>query len=197
MNKQKKFEEIKKEIEDLDDSPLYEFRKDNGYKFVVGDGSLDADVMFIGEAPGKTEAETGKPFVGQAGNVLDDLLKKAGLKRKDVYITSVLFDRPPKNRDPKKEEIQVYLPYLKELIELIEPQVIVTLGNFAIKTLSKEFYFSDDFDTLRMDHGKVIETKIDDKKVKVFPTYHPAAVFYNRTLQETIEQDFRDLKKII
>lgn len=197
MDKKQKFEQIKKEVEELKTSPLYKYRKSNDYKPVIGEGSLDAKVMFIGEAPGKNEAETGRPFVGSAGNILNGLLKKAGLEREDVFITSILFDRPPNNRNPKKKEIEVYKPYLKKIVSLIDPDVIVTLGNFAIKTLSEEYYFSDEFGTLRTDHGKVMRTKVNDKNKKTFISYHPAAILYNKSLEDVIKDDFASLKNII
>src|SRR5690554_5849632 len=139
MDKRKKFAEIKEEVKHLKISPLYNFRIENDYQPVVGAGSLDAKLMFIGEAPGKNEAEKGKPFIGQAGKVLDELLKSVGLERSDVYITSVLFDRPPGNRNPRSDEIKIYKPYLLKLIKLIKPQIIATLGTFAAKTITNHF----------------------------------------------------------
>lgn len=197
MDKRKKFAEIKEEVKHLKISPLYNFRIENDYQPVVGAGSLDAKLMFIGEAPGKNEAEKGKPFIGQAGKVLDELLKSVGLERSDVYITSVLFDRPPGNRNPKSDEIKIYKPYLLKLIKLIKPQIIATLGTFAAKTITNHFNVDDKFSTIGKDHGKKILINSDSRSIIIFPMYHPAAVLYNRTLQKQIEEDFVALKKVI
>src|SRR5687768_17220991 len=103
---------IKDEVLALSTSPLFEYRKSNGYFPVIGEGDHDAKIMFIGEAPGENEAKTGKPFCGRAGKVLDDLLNSVGIDREDVYVTNIVKDRPPKNRDPLPEEIELYAPFL-------------------------------------------------------------------------------------
>ena len=197
MNKKSKYKIIVNKINDLRSSPLYSYRIKNNYKAVTGEGSLNAIFMFIGEAPGKNEAEQGKPFIGAAGKKLDELLQRAGLNRQDIFITSILFDRPPKNRNPKKVEIEIYKPFLIEILDLIEPKIIVTLGNFAVKTLEKELNYSRKFHGLGVDHGKIIEAKIGKRKVKIFPSYHPAAMFYNRKLEKVINKDFTRLKNMV
>ena len=108
---------IKDAIVNLTESPLYQYRVDNGYYPVIGQGSHYAKIMFIGEAPGKNEAETGRPFCGASGRVLDELLASIDLKREDVYVTNIVKDRPPENRDPQKKEIELYSPFLVQQIE--------------------------------------------------------------------------------
>ena len=119
---------IRDEAIALKQSPLYEYRTSNRYYPVIGEGSHDANIMFVGEAPGKNEAETGRPFCGAAGKFLTELIEGIGLKREQVYITNVVKDRPPENRDPTPEEIEIYAPFLDRQIDIIQPKVIATLG---------------------------------------------------------------------
>src|SRR3989344_2224343 len=119
---------IKEEVVNLKDSALRKERIKNKVFPVIGDGSHYAKIMFISEAPGQRESETGRPFAGAAGRVLDELLKSIELERKDVYITNIVKDRPPQNRDPFEEEIEMYAPFLSRQIDIIQPKVIVTLG---------------------------------------------------------------------
>src|SRR5690606_35954044 len=115
------------EVHNLTTSPLYAFRQTHNYKPVIGEGRADAAIMFIGEAPGESEAKSGRPFVGASGRVLDELLASIGLDRSEVYITNVVKDRPPENRDPSPQEIALYTPFLIRQIDIIQPRVIVTL----------------------------------------------------------------------
>jgi len=131
-NKVALMKKIKDEILELTASPLYAERVANGVFPVIGEGSHDADIMFVGEAPGKNEAKTGRPFCGASGKMLDDLLLGANLKREEVYITNIVKDRPTQNRDPSPEEIAIYAPYLDRQIDIIEPKVIATLGRYAM-----------------------------------------------------------------
>ncbi|MCD6528060.1 uracil-DNA glycosylase [bacterium] len=162
-------------------------------KAVPGEGSPKAKIMFIGEAPGKDEDKQGRPFVGQAGKLLDELLKLAELKRQDIFITNIVKCRPPENRDPLLEEIQICLPYLKEQIKLIKPQLIVTLGRHAMyQFLPKEFKISQV-------HGqpkKMINTKTGESQV-YYPVYHPAAALYHNNLKKDLERDFVRIPKIL
>jgi DNA polymerase len=128
QDKTQKMKQVKDAVLDLESSPLYDYRQDNNYLPVIGEGSHDANLMFIGEAPGESEAESGRPFCGAAGRLLNKLLDHIGLDRDAVYITNVLKDRPPENRDPTQEEIDVYVPFLRRQISIIEPNVIATLG---------------------------------------------------------------------
>ena len=154
---------------------------------VFGDGSPDARVLIVGEAPGKNEDLQGKPFVGAAGKYLDELLGIAGLKREDVYIANVLKCRPPGNRNPKPEEIQACADYLREQTRIISPEYIVTLGNFATKFI------------LRTDTGitRLRGTLQRAGRFKVFPVFHPAAAIYDRTKQPVLEDDFATLGELL
>jgi DNA polymerase len=186
---------LAEEVRTLADTPLAEYRRENGYQMVFGEGDVDAQIMFIGEAPGAQEAETGRPFVGAAGGVLDDLLASIGLDREAVYITNVVKDRPPDNRDPRKAEIERYAPFLRQQIEIIQPQVIATLGRFAMTFILKWFDLPHKGKKIGDLHGQVLQAETSYDSVAVVPLYHPAAVFYNRGLQETMEADFEVLKQ--
>lgn len=184
-------------IRDLEQSPLYEFRTQNGYQPVVGEGGPDAAIMMVGEAPGEQEAKSGRPFVGNAGRVLDKLLKMAELNRKDIYITNVVKDRPPGNRDPRPDEIRLYAPFLMQQIEIIQPAVIVTLGRIAKETVMERFGLVEYTQKVSELHGKVFEAEAAFGPVKIVPMYHPAAAFYNQDLQQVIAVDFQVLKQFI
>jgi DNA polymerase len=186
---------LAEQVRTLADTPLAEYRRENGYQMVFGEGDVDAQIMFIGEAPGAQEAETGRPFVGAAGGVLDDLLASIGLDREAVYITNVVKDRPPDNRDPRKAEIERYAPFLRQQIEIIQPQVIATLGRFAMTFILKWFDLPHKGKKIGDLHGQVLQAETSYDSVAVVPLYHPAAVFYNRGLQETMEADFEVLKQ--
>lgn len=152
-------------------------------RMVPGEGNADAAVVFVGEAPGKTEDELGRPFVGRAGKLLDELLAEAGLVRGDVWITNVVKARPPKNRDPKAPEIAHWMPYLQRELEIIRPRLVVPLGRHALK------HFAPDAKI-----GEVHGTLVDGN---LFPLYHPAAAMYNQTLKGTLFEDARALGKLL
>jgi len=196
MNKGFKFEamkQIRDEIMELKESPLYIERVENGYFPVIGAGSHDADVMFIGEAPGKNEAKTGRPFCGASGRILDELLAHIKLKRDDIYITNIVKDRPTSNRDPKPEEIALYSPFLDRQIEIIKPKVIVTLGRFSMEYILKKFNLENELDIISKIHGKVFKTKTDFGSLHIIPLYHPAVAIYSRTQLPQLKQDFEQL----
>jgi DNA polymerase len=195
--KEARLEELEEAVRNLKASPLYEYRNENGYRPVFGEGDADATLMFVGEAPGAQEAETGRPFVGAAGRVLDDLLQSIGLDRQAVYITNVVKDRPPNNRDPRAEEIALYAPFLRHQIEVIQPRVIATLGRFAMEFALREFGLPQKGCRIGDLHGQVLTTHLPFGTVSVVPLYHPAAMFYNRSLEETIWEDFRILEQFL
>jgi DNA polymerase len=200
MNKEKKAEaiqQIAEAVENLTESPLYEYRTENNYHSVVGDGDVDADILFIGEAPGKQEAKQGKPFVGASGRVLDELLEMIELDRETVYITNVVKDRPPDNRDPRVEEIDLYAPFLWQQIEIIEPKVIATLGRFAMEFILDHFNLPLKGEKISDLHGKPIAAKTDGREVTIVPLFHPAVALYSRNQRGTLEEDFRVLKRYI
>ncbi len=190
-----KMQAIADELESLEESPLYDYRKEHDYRPVVGEGSPHASIIFIGEAPGAREAKTGRPFVGSAGKVLDGLLESIGLEREDVYITNVVKDRPPDNRDPHVAEIELYTPFLRRQLEIIKPKVIATLGRFAMDFILDEFDMEEKGQKIGDLHGKVLHAKTDYGEVAVVPLYHPAAGFYNNSLRDTLQEDFQVLEQ--
>jgi DNA polymerase len=158
---------------------------------VFGSGSPQADLMFVGEAPGFHEDKQGLPFVGQAGKLLEQLLAQIGLARSDVYIANVLKCRPPGNRDPQPDEIEACEGHLFHQIELIEPKVVATLGNFATKLLSGR-----PLGITRV-HGQEQETRIGGRKVLLYPLYHPAAALYTPAMLKVLESDFARLPELL
>ncbi|HVS29094.1 MAG TPA: uracil-DNA glycosylase [Solirubrobacteraceae bacterium] len=158
---------------------------------VFGAGNADADLMFVGEAPGASEDREGLPFVGQAGRLLDRLLDEIGLSRKEVFIANVLKCRPPGNRDPQPEEIESCSPYLMRQVELIEPRVVCTLGNFATKLLR------DDPTGITRVHGRSEPRTIGARRVLLYPILHPAAALYTPRTLELLREDFRRLPELL
>jgi DNA polymerase len=158
---------------------------------VFGAGNAQADLMFVGEAPGFHEDKQGLPFVGQAGKLLEKLLALIGMSRSDVYIANVLKCRPPGNRDPQPDEIEACESHLFRQIELIEPTVVATLGNFATKLLSGR-----PLGITRV-HGQEQETTLGDRKVLLYPLYHPAAALYTPAMLKILEADFARLPELL
>jgi DNA polymerase len=161
---------------------------------VPGEGSENADIMFIGEAPGKDEDIQGKPFVGAAGKFLTKMIESIGLTRDDVFITNIVKHRPPNNRDPLEDEVETCSEFLEEQIRIIKPKLIVTLGRHAMNRFMPGLKISKD-------HGQAKRTQgIDGKKQVYFPLYHPASALYNPGLRETLIRDMHKmpilLKKI-
>lgn len=164
--------------------------KEAANNLVFGEGNPDAKVFFLGEAPGKNEDLTGKPFVGQAGKILDQLIESIGLKREDVFISSVLHYRPPKNRDPKPKEIDSEAPFVDKQISIINPKIIVPLGRFSLKKFLPE-------QTISSAHGNPQRVDWQGKTIVVVPMYHPAAVLYKRSLLQVLLKDFLEIKKYL
>jgi uracil-DNA glycosylase len=158
---------------------------------VFGSGNANADVMFVGEAPGFHEDKQGLPFVGQAGKLLEKLLEGVGMTRADVYIANVLKCRPPGNRDPQPDEIEACESHLFKQIELIQPTVVATLGNFATKLLSGR-----PLGITRV-HGQEQETTLGGRKVLLYPLYHPAAALYTPAMLKVLETDFARLPELL
>jgi uracil-DNA glycosylase family 4 len=158
---------------------------------VFGSGSPAADLMFVGEAPGFHEDQQGVPFVGQAGKLLEKLLGSIGLERSDVYIANVLKCRPPGNRDPQPDEIEACESHLFRQIELIQPKVVATLGNFATKLLSGR-----PLGITRV-HGQEQEVTLGGRRVLLYPIYHPAAALYTPAMLKVLEADFERIPALM
>lgn len=186
---------IKEEILNFTISPLYTFRQDEHNLPVIGEGSHEAKIMLVGEAPGKNEAKTGRPFCGSAGRLLDELLASINLPREAVYITNIIKDRPPGNRDPLPEEIAAYAPWLDRQIKIIQPAVIATLGRFPMNYLLPKFKISD-FGVISQAHGRQFAATASYGPIVLVPLYHPAAAIYNQHLKETLLADFKILKNL-
>ena len=164
-------------------------------QLVMGDGNTDADIVFIGEAPGKNEDEQGLPFVGAAGKFLDEMLAAAGMKRSDVYITNIVKYRPPNNRDPLPEEKAAFLPYLLKQLEIINPKAIITLGRHSME------YFLPDAKISQI-HGHAVRKQViyHDKTTHqwlIVPLYHPAAALYNGSMRSVLIEDFLRVPEFI
>src|SRR5215211_3920728 len=153
---------------------------------VPGEGSPNADVMIVGEAPGASEDKQGRPFVGRGGRFLDDLLAQAGMAREDVYITNVVKARPPGNRDPRASEVQHHLPWLEQQLALVRPRVVIPLGRHALAHFAPNEKISEVHGTLFAGEGRL-----------VVPWLHPAAALYRQDLRETLLQDARALPGVL
>ncbi len=184
---------IKDQLLALTTSPLYQYRKANNYFPVVGEGSHFARIMFVGEAPGQNEAKTGHPFCGAAGKILNELLESAGINRADVYITNIVKDRPPDNRDPLPEEIKVYAPFLNQQINIIEPSIIAPLGRYSMAYIMENFGLKNQLAPISKLHGQVFTTNLPFGKVKVIPLYHPAVAIYRASMKDELIKDFQKL----
>ena len=192
MNKKAKLDEVKAKI--LADNICPELAA-QATNLVMGDGNTDADIVFIGEAPGKNEDEQGLPFVGAAGKFLNEMLAAAGMDRSDVYITNVVKYRPPNNRDPLPEEKQAFWPYLARQLEIIDPTVIITLGRHSM-----EFFLPDA--KISQIHGHAVkkQVKYHDGSAHewlIIPLYHPAAALYNGSMRSVLIDDFLKVVKLV
>src|SRR4029453_2728459 len=167
--------------------PLSETRN----RVVFGAGNADADLIFVGEAPGAEEDRQGLPFVGRAGGFLNQLLEEIGMKRKDVFIANVLKCRPPGNRDPQPEEIDTCRPYLERQVELIQPKVIGTLGNFATKLLT-----CNPTGITRV-RGTAQEPQLGGRRVLLLPLFHPAAGLRTPKVAEQLREDFKLIPELL
>lgn len=183
MSKQKQLDDIKQKI--LDDKVAPELAKD-ATQLVFGVGNPDAEIVFIGEAPGKNEDLKGEPFVGAAGKFLDEMLEMIGLKRKDVYITNIVKYRPPNNRDPYPEEKQEFMPYLESQLEIIQPKLVVTLGRHSLNCFLPDLQISQCHGQAKRYRGRVY-----------LPLFHPAAALYNGGMRQTLIDDFALIPAIL
>lgn len=157
---------------------------------VMGDGNVDADIVFIGEAPGKNEDEQGLPFVGAAGKFLNEMLATVNLERNDIYITNIVKYRPPDNRDPLPDEKKAFWPFLIQQLDVIAPKIVVTLGRHSME------YFLPNMKISQI-HGEPKRIQFGERKLVIVPLFHPAAALYNGSLRQTLLDDFSRIPKII
>lgn len=181
------FETLRKEAEACTRCQLHESRD----KVVFGSGNPDADLMFVGEAPGAEEDRTGLPFVGRSGRLLDQLLAEIGITRAEVFIANVVKCRPPDNRDPARAEIEACKSYLERQVQLIEPRLVCTLGNFATKLLS------GDPAGITKVHGETKRAKLGASQVMIFPLFHPAAALRSPKYAAGLREDFARIPQLI
>jgi len=159
-------------------------------QLVMGDGNLDAEIVFIGEAPGKKEDLEGLPFIGASGRFLNEMLAAAGMERKDVYITNIVKYRPPNNRDPSPDEKAAFLPYLIKQLEIINPKVVITLGRHSMEYFLPKMKIGEI-------HGQPQQIQFGDHAIVLMPLFHPAAALYNGSLRQTLIDDFLTVPKVI
>ena len=186
MTNQEALAKIAQQVKNCQKCPLYKTATNP----VPGDGNPTAEIVFIGEAPGYWEDQKGIPFVGAAGNLLNQLLAMIGLKREEVFICNILKHRPPNNRDPLPEEITACTPYLKQQLLTIKPKIIVTLGRFAMNYFLPNAYIS------RI-HGQPREVSWEGLTLTVIPMYHPAAALRNGQVMQELKEDFKKIPAII
>ncbi len=186
MNKKKLLEDIGKRVHNCKRCILYKTATHG----VPGEGDPDNKIMFVGEAPGRVEDETGRPFVGRAGMLLNKLLESINLKRESVFITSVVKHRPPKNRPPKPLEVKACSFWLTQQLDIIKPKLICTMGNFALHYFKKKKKISKI-------HGTMKKITLENKTYMIFPLYHPAAGLRSTRNKFTLEEDFKKLQREI
>jgi DNA polymerase len=152
--------------------------------------------MFVGEAPGKNEAKTGKPFCGAAGRILDQLLDHINKKRENIYITNIVKDRPPENRDPTTEEIEIYGPFLNKEIDIIKPKTIATLGRYSMSYIMKLFGIDSSIEPIGVAHGKKFKAKSHYGEIDIVVLYHPCVAIYNPNKINILKDDIEILTEI-
>ncbi|MCU0667666.1 MAG: uracil-DNA glycosylase [Patescibacteria group bacterium] len=194
MNKQELLDQIKADI--VKDNVCPDLAQ-NAKNLVFGDGNPNAEIMFIGEAPGRQEDDQGLPFVGASGKFLSEMLASIHLKREQVYITNIVKYRPPNNRDPEPQEKLDFLPYLLRQIQIINPLIVVTLGRHPMSMFLPKAKISEV-------HGQPIRVGIGDKelgngdgKIVILPLYHPAAALYNGSMRKVLQEDFSQIPEIL
>lgn len=191
MSKFDKMKKIKEEVVSCAKCPLHKGRN----LPVIGEGSHEAKIMFVGEGPGANEDKTGRPFCGRAGDVLDELLASVGIARQDVYITNIVKCRPPGNRDPKEEEIEACTPYLERQIKIIKPEVLCPLGRHAAAFLMEKYGIGGKMTGISKVRGQKFKVSSLFGNIMIVPLYHPAVATYRATLMPELKKDFKVLEK--
>ncbi len=193
MKKQEKINQIKDSVDVCRKCELYK----EAENAVIGEGNLDSEIVFVGEAPGFNEDKQGKPFVGRAGKILDELLESIDLSREDVYITNVIKHRPPGNRNPTNEEIEACSPYLDKQLGIIQPKIVCCLGNFSVKYILEKYGLKDKVQGITKVHGQVFKISTLTGVVKIIPLYHPAVATYDPNKLDMLKEDFKIVKNEI
>ena len=194
MSKQQDLDAIAKAIVD---SNVTSELKMGATQLVFGDGNPDSEIVFIGEAPGKSEDLKGVPFVGAAGKFLNEMLEMIDLKREDIYITNIVKYRPPNNRDPLPDEKKEFLPYLQSQLEVIQPKVVVTLGRHSMNCFLPDLQISKVHGQPKRVKLALKKDKTDSLEVVILPLFHPAAALYNGAMRQTLIDDFALIPAII
>ena len=184
-------EKIEEEVRNCRKCELWKTRD----KPLVGDGSVNAEILVVGESPGYYEDLEGRAFVGEAGKILDQLLSLINLKRGEIYITNILKCHPPKNHNPSRHEIDSCIEYLYRQVDIIKPKVIITLGKYASKEIFAKFNL--EFSRISELHGKVFEVETNFGNVKIIPLYHPAVACYHNDMLNVLKEDFSKLRNIV
>jgi len=197
--KQERLELVRRKI--LDDRVAPELAR-TATQLVFGEGNPDAELVFIGEAPGKNEDEQGKPFVGAAGKFLNEMLDMVGLRREDVYITNIVKYRPPNNRDPLPEEKRAFLPYLQAQLEIIQPKVVATLGRHSLSCFLPDLQISQVHGQpkrirINFRNKATSESQLTGVSLVILPLFHPAAALYNGNMRQTLVDDFARIPLIL
>ncbi len=195
MDKRETMKQIRDEVLALTSSPLYAYRIESSYVPVIGEGSHDTHILFVGEAPGEQEAKSARPFCGRSGKLLDEMLASINLDREKVYIANLVKDRPQDNRDPTPEEIALYAPFLDRQIQIIQPKVIVMLGRHSMNYLFKRAGIEDKLLPISKMHGEVFEGDFGYGKAALLPLYHPAFGLYNPNMRGVMFEDFKKLEQ--
>ena len=186
----KMIKQLREEVNKCQKCSLYKDKT----KYVFGEGSDTADIMFIGEAPGAQEDKTGVPFCGRSGEILNELLESIHLNRGDIFICNILKCRPSQNRNPRPNEITACTPFLDKQIEMINPNIICCLGNFATKFVMEKFGLHNKVDGISKLHGKVFKISLLTGVLKIVPLYHPAVATYNPDMKRFMLEDIKVLK---
>lgn len=179
------------------DSPLYPIRQENRFFPVLGDGDANATLLFISEAPGINEAKEGRPFFGQSGVVLNEMLGTIGLTREQVFVTNFVLDYLGEKREPKTEELAYYAPFVDRILEVIQPTVIVAMGGVAMRELLKKYDQPEAKEKISAIHGKLLPVTATWGPIHIVPTYHPASVLYSASWKAWLREDFQKLKLFV
>lgn len=196
MDKNKKTEQLRQlrdEVVECQNCPLFKTRT----LPVIGQGSHETKVIFIGEAPGANEDRTGVPFCGAAGNVLSELLESIDCKREEVYIANILKCRPPGNRDPLPNEIEACTPFLERQIQILRPKLICPMGNYASAFILRRFGLGDKVQGISRIHGQVFDAQVSWGEFKIAAFYHPAVAVYNANMKKVLKDDLLAVKDLI